>query len=809
MIAGVLIALLLLLMSGPAQAQTPTISSRLDAETLRDLPTTDNLFSVLETTQPSIVSDRFSAGLYVGQPARVSSFFSSYTETVFRLGDVDLTDPSGSGQPLLVPDLSLWEHVDVATGLTPIETGATGLAVGFEPRRPAARWTRTISGTRFGATEPAGPGVPPIVRPDGWSRVSAAASGPLLGDGSGVTRLAGYFAGSSTRGAQFFRAETRAARASTSSGFALLVFTPSEQSELQTIGWVQQSAYPLESRVAFGASGADDDGTGRSEDHASHLQATWERHRPNARRWRLFASYTRRDRQPTYAAAPGVIMERLRDGSPSELASLSATTVSRWSGGLRWLPAATSGPGRQSLEVGVDVGGTRQRAFSFFSGLAGELVDGTPARIWQFAGSGTDSIRHATTLTAFITDRIALAPRLRLDVGVRIDRVSGSASGASTGLRWRSLLPRAGLEWTIARGWDTRAFVGVGRSASRLPLELLAIGDPAAPTADVFQWLAPSPDAQPLSASLGQLVARVGPGTGGDRAFSRIASGARRPITDEFVVGLESHLGRPLRLRVVGFARRQRNPLALVNVGVPLSAYSVVSVPDAGLDLLGTGDDQLLPFYNRLPSSFGQDRYELTNPEQPAATSKSFEISGEFRTSRLTIFGGATASMAEGSAANRGFGPLENDQSRIGELLANPNANTFPRGRLFTDRAYIVRLSGVARFPLDIRLGAIVRYQDGQPFSRLVVLPTLNQGAEAVRAFPNGGSRFTYTETVDARLQKGFGAGGERVVLVVDAFNILKKANEVEERVVTGADFRTVTAVQPPRTLHVGLRLNF
>ena len=165
--------------------------------------------------------------------------------------------------------------------------------------------------------------------------------------------------------------------------------------------------------------------------------------------------------------------------------------------------------------------------------------------------------------------------------------------------------------------------------------------------------------------------------------------------------------------------------------------------------------------------------------------------------------------MAEGSAANRGFGPLENDQSRIGELLANPNANTFPRGRLFTDRAYIVRLSGVARFPLDIRLGAIVRYQDGQPFSRLVVLPTLNQGAEAVRAFPNGGSRFTYTETVDARLQKGFGAGGERVVLVVDAFNILKKANEVEERVVTGADFRTVTAVQPPRTLHVGLRLNF
>ncbi len=102
-----------------------------------------------------------------------------------------------------------------------------------------------------------------------------------------------------------------------------------------------------------------------------------------------------------------------------------------------------------------------------------------------------------------------------------------------------------------------------------------------------------------------------------------------------------------------------------------------------------------------------------------------------------------------------------------------------------------------------------MRYQDGQPFSRLVVLSTLNQGAEAVRAFPNGASRFTFTETVDVRLQKGFGEGGERLVLVVDVFNVLKGDNEVEERVVTGPDYRDVTAIQPPRTLHVGLRLGF
>ncbi len=659
MIAGVILALLLLL-SPAARAQTPTISSTLDADTLRDLPTTDNLFSVLETTQPSIVSDRFSQGLYVGQPARVGSYFSSSRESVFRLGDVDLSDPSGSGQPLLMPDLTLWQRVDVATGLTPIESGAPGLAVRFEPRRPTARWTWNISGAQFASTEPAQSGVPPIVRPDNWSRVNASASGPLRRDARGVTRLAGYFAGSFTRGAQFIRSEAKAGDASTSSGFALLMFTPSDHSELQTIGWVQRSAYPFEQRILFGASGVAIGEPGRTEDGAAHVQATWERHRPDERRWRLSASYTRRDRSPKYALSPGVTLERLRDGPPSELGSLSETVVSRWSAGLRSLPAVSSAARRQALEAGLELGGARQRAFSFFSGLAGELVDGAPARLWRFAAPQSDSVRHETTLTGFITERITLAPRLRLDAGVRMEAVSGSAEGGSGDLRWRSLLPRAGIEWTIAPDWDTRAFAGVGRSAYRLPLDLLAIGDPAAPTADVFQWLGPVPPAgppgQPLPASFGPLVARAGPGTGGDPEFSRIASDTKRPVTDEFVIGFESHLGRPFRLRVVGFARRERNRLAVVNTGAPVSAYSVVSVADDGLDLLGTEDDQLLPFYNRLPSSFGQDRYVLTNPEDEEGTSKSFEISGELRTNRLTIFGGATASMAEGSAANRGFG---------------------------------------------------------------------------------------------------------------------------------------------------------
>jgi hypothetical protein len=172
----------------------------------------------------------------------------------------------------------------------------------------------------------------------------------------------------------------------------------------------------------------------------------------------------------------------------------------------------------------------------------------------------------------------------------------------------------------------------------------------------------------------------------------------------------------------------------------------------------------------------------------------------------LVLSGSATANIAEGPAASRGFGPTENDDGVLGELFIDPNAAIFARGRLFSDRAFTIKLVGVYKLPKGFTLGAIARYQDGQPFARMVIVPGLNQGVEAVPAFANGGSRFTFTGTLDARLQKTFTVGRYGLDAVLDVFNLVNLQNEVEERVVTGPAFRTVTALQPPRAVHVGLR---
>src|SRR5947208_9910032 len=176
----------------------------------------------------------------------------------------------------------------------------------------------------------------------------------------------------------------------------------------------------------------------------------------------------------------------------------------------------------------------------------------------------------------------------------------------------------------------------------------------------------------------------------------------------------------------------------------------------------------------------------------------------QLRAGRTFFLLGATAGRSEGIASNRGFGPLENDTSVLGEAYVNPNALAHAQGRVFTERGYTIKLGVTRQLPRDLMLGVVARYQDGQHFARLVILPGLNQGAEAVRAFRNGRTRFSFTSNLDVRLQKGFTLGGHRIAAIAEGFNVLNEYFEYEEVALSGATSRNVTATQPPFALHIG-----
>lgn len=810
---GVLLLAILAAAPLPVHAQTqppapgaapPALGEAYEADLLDDLPTSDNIFLVLETIQASLISDRFSGGgLYTGQAARVGGFLGSWNQTLYRLGEASVTDPTGGGVPLLFPDLMLWQRVQVATGMLPAAVNATGLAITLEPRKPSATWTATARGALSHLGLPGGAppgGAPPIARLDGWGRTAAFASGPLI-----AGRLGAVLAGSWTRGSQVHRSERAAVDATERSAFAHLLFSPTGADEVGAIGWLQRTEYPFEHRVPF------QQPTVSTADEAAHVQVVWTRRAPDGLSWRTFGSYTRRNRtlegSSPESASNRIVFERLTDGPVSAIAAGGPGVVGQWAVGVRVAPSAeTGGRTRHALQGGIELGGSQARAGRFFAGAMGELVDGVPARVWMFTDPEVESRRHDLTIGAHLSDRIELTRRISIDAGLRFDSLSASADGAATSIRWRSWMPRAAIRWAATA--QSALFAGYARAAYRLPLDLLAFGDPGAPTADIFRWAAPA-GAAPALTALGPLVARAGPGTGGDAAFSRTDRRLRRPTSDELVIGLDIDPRGGMRFRLAGVARKERDLLGLVNTGAPASAYTLFSVPDPGADVGLPDDDRLVPVYDRSPETFGADRYVLTNPGQEAATFKGLELSARASAGQLVLLAGATAGIAEGSAAHRGFGPIENDQAGVGELFATPNAATFARGRLFSDRAYTVKLAGVYRFPKDIRLGVVARYQDGQPFARVLVFPALNQGAEAVRAFANGESRFTFTGTLDARLQKGFRLGPRHVDAIADAYNLLNLSYEVEERTAAAPDVRIPTAVQPPRAFHIGLRVTF
>ena len=771
--------------SGPGERP---IGSSFSQELLRELPLGFNVYSLLETTQSEVISDRFnSGGLNVGSDARVGGFLGSWTQTRFRIGDVEVSDPAGSGASLLFPDVTAFDGVRVATGLMPIDLNAPGLAVTLEPTRPGSVWQRSFfaSGSGGGLIVGAPAGQPvPISRLHDFSHTSVSVSGPLS-PRTGLAASGSFATGSSA---------TRERLANTS-----------DRLVNGNLHLVSTSANGVEWRTYLQAQGADSPHAhwtlaptfdASTHDTAVHVQSTVAN--LSGVFSRFFAGYTQR-RRSNDGSSNGLAIERIVDGPVTNLVdSFADTRSSRLAVGARGergAASSTSASSRHRLTYGVDADLARSVVSNFFSGTVRESVNAIPARVWSMSSPATESTRTVTAANAFASDSLVLSDRVSMDVGLRLEYVTGKADGAAERVHWLSALPHAYLRWRLS---DRRSFVfGYARSANALQTQWLAFGDPNAPVATVAAAAFPN-----------VTVARFGPGTGGSPSFSAVDSSLKRPVTDEFVIGFEKRRSPTTRYTLTGIARREVNMLGVVN-SVGTSGYTTVSFPDAGKDLVDPSDDRELIVYNRLPSSYARDSYLLTNPEQDAATAFALRMAWERETEKLFLLFGATASAAQGSGGNRGYGPLENDQDVPGEAFITPNAQSYARGRLFSDRAFTIKWTTRYRLPKDLTVAAIARYQDGQPFSRLVVVPTLNQGAEAVQAYPNAGSRFTFTGTLDLRVEKAFPVGRSRLSAVLDAYNLFTRSNEVEEYVVSGTGFRTSTAIQPPATVHLGVRVSF
>jgi hypothetical protein len=805
------LVIVLCLVAAAARAQTPPsfqdrppLGAEITVGPLGDLPSSANLFALLDTIVPDVIADRIeTGGTAAGSPSLVGAHGSSWTQTTFRVGDADITNPAMTGVPLLMPGVDVWEHVEVATGMMPIDVGAPGMAVTLIPRAPAINvWSRAleVSGAAPVFNAGSAKAVPPAInRLSSWAHGNLFLSGPI--SAAAPARLGALFSATWNRSSYFERSDTTALTANLASAFLNLTGTTAGGDQLRAIGWGQRTRDAAPHHSVFNQPDAGQEQT------AGHAQASWQHLLAGGDAGvRAFGAYTLGRRATDLSAPAVVVMERLRDGPVPSLLDPGVGRDHTWSAGVRLNRAAAES--RHRVVAGLDFSGASASVQSAFAGRVGELLNGAPARVWDFTDPAAASSWSERSFAAFVGDTFALSPRVTLNGGVRVETVDGSADAHPGTIAWRSVLPRAGVHVGLLDRWHLGAFGQYGRYAHRLPLADLAYGDPTAPTASIYRWNATTAGV-PKQSDLGPLVQRLGPGSGGLANFSTIDPALARPAMDEAVVGFEARPHPALFVRIAAIGRREANLIGVVDTGVPASGYTKIGVPDTGVDIVNPANSETLFFYNRLPSTFGADRYLLTNPAGPAANFVGADILIQTQVGRTFFMLGGTAGRFDGIAASRGYGPYENDPAVLGEAFINPNAFDHARGRDFTERGYTAKLSAAHQFRGDWTLGLAARYQDGQHFARLVILPGLNQGPEAVRAFRNGRTRFSMTSTLDLRVQKGFVVGGRRIVAIAEGYNVFNEYFEYEEVTVSGPTSRNPTATQPPFAFHLGVRIPF
>jgi hypothetical protein len=761
----------------PAAGQTnaveqPLLGTVWTLDQLRDLPTSNNPLSIVEAAQPEAIADRFTAGgLNAATPPRFGGFLGSWTQTEYRVGDVSVTDPRTGGTPLLLPILPFWDRLTIATGAMGPEENAPALSVTLDPRRSGDRWSREVEGWGSGSSLVAGVSgpVPAADRVDRWQDWSAVVSGPL-------TPQLGLAAGGAWRKLAHIQSPgSDTSTDSVASGLAHLVYSATPRDEVRVLGWVQHIS------------------AGSLTDTAVHAQSVWEHRDPQASVWRVFGGYTGSSR--TSPASPTVTVDSLTSDPVSNLFDSGGGTARRWAAGARLAPQAS----QISTLLGVDVGGADMNQTPSGISQIRELVDGLPARIWSLQQTAAADARHMTTISAFGNEHLSISG-VTIDAGLRLEHLTAAADAAAEGVSWTNWLPSAAVRWQVVQSQGVALSASYRRNAYQLPLNLLAIGDPAATVADVSSW---------NGRTIGPAIARVGPGTGGDAAFSRLDPGLERPTTDELVLAVEWQPTRTLHLELARITKREEPLIILTDPGVPASSYDAVQVPDPSFQPFNQIGSPFVTAYNRPPGAYGRDSYLLTNRPDDFARFWAVQFTVRATAERYSVLAGAGLTEAEGPAAAIGFLPTENDQDLPGSAFVDPNSATAARGQLFQDRSHVVKLAGIYRFHGDVHFGVIARYQDGQPFARIVVAPGLTQGPTQVRAYANGGSAFTYIGTLDMRLQKSFTLGRARLDAGVDVYNLANLSNEVAEYVVSGPSFRTPTAVQPPLTVLGGVRVTF
>lgn len=466
-----------------------------------------------------------------------------------------------------------------------------------------------------------------------------------------------------------------------------------------------------------------------------------------------------------------------------------------------------------------------------FSSSQKEIQDNLHLHFFQ--GNPLEMIRYntplqheesATHLNFFFQDTILLSSFLSFYLGANLayskglipDQLPESSLTDETDFNrdenseidWLNVSPRLGLIIPLGKSKASALKISLARYYHTLPLYYLTYGNPNALGGLAYVWQDKNDDRQFQEGEQGNILRREG------AYFSSIDPDLKRPYTDELSIAYTYTFSSKWYFSIAGFYRETRNLIETTNIGVPFSDYDEVKIFDKGDDrVIDTPDDFTFTVYNQKQETLGNDFFFLTNADSDKRVSRYYGLDlylvKKF-SEKFTFFLSLTATEAPGTTSP-GNTEWENDDGVVGSLYDNPNSLINARGRMRFDRAYTGRLGFNYLAPFGIRLACTIKYYDGQPFTRKIIVQGLNQGPFYFQAFPRGVARYEYNRTVEARLEKIFTIQNTKLRLIIDVFNLINRGLATEENEWTSPEFplRYATEIQSPRVFRLGLAYEF
>ena len=814
----------IVLSSGPDRDTARLAAARRDAaelatdtdindDQLRRLPAGYGIGPIIENMDFSATTNRIDIGGLWGstQPLWSSRGSASWTQSVIRLNGLDVTDPYEGGRPLFLPDLWSLASLRSVNGALPAEDLTPGGSLRLTTKAGGEQWRG--AGSLFGV--------------DG-SFSSSNITPRLVSEGLTEShRFASYFDGNFSLSGPLVPGRLYLLTSLTATRWArdLADYAGPDESAV-TSGTVGLSWRRGRSDVEFLWTGQAVDnpmfGAGRDvaepatlerRDLYNVLQAVWTfRPRPG----RLFQAGLGGGLVNIHERFPDAAGTHARDlfaGVPSGAAERGLRgDRSRFTAFFR---GENLSAGRGGTEHALAFGAEISRAFSgtreeIRNGLHLLFFEGRPLQVVRFENApdhGEESFRAG----AFFQETATFPSGLALRLGLHADLTRGARRGAAGAteavVSWFHLAPRVGLAIPLgrSRAWALR--IHAGRYYYALPHSWLVWGHPGASGGLVYAWTDTNGDGRFDEGEAGRLIRREGP------LFGTIDPKLRRPSTDELSVGFVRSAATGLTFSLTGYWRETRNLVSALNVGVPDSSYDERLIHDLGDNRIpGDHDDLELTVYEQRAGTLGKDAFLLTNQsgDRRGSSYQGLDLILGRRTPRFLFYIVLTALQISGTA-NPGSSEFENDEGVIGRLDADPNTLLSARGRLRFDRGYTGRIGFAADLPLGFRFGSVVKYWDGQPFARRIVVTGLPQGPFYVMAHYRGYSRFEFNMNVDVRLEKPVALGRGILRLIVDGFNVTNFHLDTAENEWTGPEYplRFATEIESPRVFRLGLRYEF